>query len=81
MKKDKFITRCSHTALTFDKERRRHILLRILAHLIWCNLLCELRAQNFTPKPINFSILYSSKSYDRTTGSTAGKLYQSEPLM
>ena len=40
----KFETRFSHIGLTLDKNRRRKNLFRILAELIWYNMLCKFRA-------------------------------------
>ena len=50
----KFETRFSQIGLSLGENLLRQNLLKILAELIWCNLFCKIRAQNFTPKMSHF---------------------------
>ena len=50
----KFKTRFSQIGLSLGENLWRQNLLKILAELIWCNLFCKVRAQNFTPKMGHF---------------------------
>ena len=44
----------SQIGLSLGENLRRQNLLKILAKLMWINLFCEIRAQNFNPKISHF---------------------------
>ena len=46
----KFKMLFSQIGLSLGENLRRQNLLKILTKLLCCNLFCEIRAQNFTPK-------------------------------
>ena len=50
----KFKTRFSQIGLSLGENLWRQNVLKILAELIWYNLFCEIRVQNFTPKMGHF---------------------------
>ena len=65
----KFKTHFSQIGLSLGKNIMWQNLLKILAELLWCNLFCEIRAQNFTPKMGHFGFSRLIKNYAENTQS------------
>ena len=59
----KFKTCFSQIGLSLGESLWRQNLLKILAELIWCNLFCEIRAQQFTPKMGHFGFFELFENY------------------
>ena len=63
----KIKTHFSQIGLSLGENLWRQNLPKILAELIWCNLFCEIRAQNFTPKMGHFGFFQLIKNFTETT--------------
>ena len=53
--------RFSQTGLISGKKMMLTFLLRILAEITWCNLICEIRVQKVSPKIICLELLSQTK--------------------